>query len=255
MRERFSIERLWWLLRADFAGGYRAVATVSATLAGVILIASLISFEPAEMAQQFYLSWYGGMLYIWGIIASSRAFGEIHDKARNAAWLLIPASAVEKTVARLLAVTVGLSVYLLLFTTLVALLVAGIHRLLPATGPGVFNPLDPRLWPAITGYLFVQSFYFLGAAWFRRRHFIKTSLVIVLAGIGFGLFVLLTLWVVFAPGDAADLGNATARALESYEGLFGLLKSVWAVFAAGLPVACWLIAWLRVRETQVADGI
>ena len=255
MNDNFSIQRLWWLLRADCASGYRTVAMVSGTLAGIILIASLIGFGPDGTAQGFYLAWYGGMLYVWGIVASSRAFGELHDKTHNQAYLLIPASVIEKTLARLLAVTAGLSTYLLLFTTVVALLVAGIHSLLPGAGQGLFNPLDPQLWPVITGYLFVQSFYFLGAAWFRRRHFIKTSLVVTLAAIGFGLFVLLVLRVVFAPEGIADLGSFIARAVESWRRLARMFEYVTAIFAAGLPVACWCIAWLRVRETQVSDGI
>ena len=255
MNEHFSFERLGWLLRADFADGYRSLLTVSAMLAGVILAASLISFDPFDATQGFFVPWYGGMLYIWGIIASSRAFAELHDKARNEAYLLIPASTFEKTLARLLTVTVGLSVYLLAFTTAVSLLVAGIHRLLPGAGYGLFNPLDPWLWPVITGYLFLQSFYFLGAAWFARRHFIKTTLVIVVAGIGLGLFTLLTLRVVFAPEGLADLGNFMARAVESFPGLLRLLEVLWAIIAFALPIACWSIAWLRVRETQVSDAI
>ena len=33
-----------------------------------------------------------------------------------------------------------------------------------------------------------------------------------------------------------------------------MLESIDAIFGAGLPVAFWCIAWLRVRETQVSDG-
>ena len=255
MNEHFSIERLWWLLRADFTAGYRSLLTVSATLAGVILIASLISFEPGGAAQGFYASWYGGMLYVWGVIASSRAFRELHDKTRNEAYLLIPASAIEKTVTRLLTVTIGLAVYLLIFTTVVSFLVEGVFRLLPGTGYGLFNPLDAQLWPLITGYFFLQSFFFLGSAWFRKRHFIKTSLVITLVGIGFALFAFLTLRLVFAPADMADLEGLVARAAGSYQGLLRTLEALRTIFAIVLPLACWTIAWLRVRETQVSDGI
>ena len=255
MNEHFSFERLAWLLRADLANGYRSLLMVSATLAGIILIASLTSSDPIHATQGFFGTWYGGMLYIWGIIATSRAFTELRDKARNEAYLLIPASAFEKTIARLLAVTVGLSAYLLVFTTAVSLLVWLVQGVLPGTGFGLFNPLDPRLWPVITGYLFLQSFYFLGAAWFARRHLVKTTLVIVLAGIGLGLFTLLTMRVVFAPEGIGDLGNAIPRAVESFPGLLRLLDGLWTIVLVVLPLACWSIAWLRVRETQVSDGI
>ena len=255
MNDIFSIERLWWLLRADLTSGYRSVLTVSATLAGVILIASLLSIDRAGAAQGFFVSWYGAMLYIWGVIASSRAFAELHDKTRNEAYLLIPASTIEKTLARLLAVTVGLTVYLLIFTTAVSLLIEGLYRLFAGASVGIFNPLVPEILPLITGYLFVQSFFFLGAAWFRKRHFIKTALVITLTGIVLVLFTLLALRVVFAPEGIADLGDLMARAVGSYQGLFRSFETVRTIFAILLPVACWSIAWLRVRETQVSDGV
>ena len=70
-------------------------------------------------------------------------FRNFTDKNRNQAYLLLPASAIEKTIARLLAVTVGLSVYLLIFTTAVSLVVAGVFGLFPGPGYGLFNPLDP----------------------------------------------------------------------------------------------------------------
>ena len=250
MNEHFSLDRLWWLLWADLVAGYRSLLTVSGTLAGVILIASLISIHGAGAAQGFFVSWFGGMLYIWGAIASSRAFPELHDKTRNEVYLLTPASAIEKTLTRLLAVTVGLTLYLLIFTAVVSLLVAGLHRLFLDPGVGLFNPLDPQVWPLVAGYFFLQSFFFLGAAWFRRRHFIKTTLVITVVGIGLTLFVLptvvLTLGVAVSPDSISIPGN---------QGMLRLIETLRTTFAIVLPVACWTIAWLRVRETQVSDGI
>lgn len=255
MNEHFSIQRLGWLLRADLAAGYRSLLTVSATLAGVILIASLISFDVGDRAQGFFTSWYGAMLYVWGVIASSRAFRELHDKTGNQAYLLLPASALEKTAARLLAVTLGLAVYLLVFTTVVSILVQFVFLLMPGAGYGLFNPLDSQLWPMIGGYFFLQSFFFLGAAWFRSRHFIKTTLVLTVVGIGLIVFATLTLNIAFSPGDMADIDGLIARVSGSYRGLLRFLEILQTIFTILLPAACWTIAWLRLRETQVSDAV
>ncbi len=255
MNEHFSIQRLAWLLRADLVGSYRPILTISAVLTGIILIASLLSADLPDAAQAHFTSWYGVMLFIWGIVATSRAFPELHDKDRNQTYLLLPASAAEKTVARLLAVTLGLGVYLLMLTTAVSLLAAAVHSVLPGPGHGLFNPLDPQTWPLIASYLFLQSFFFLGAAWFRRRHFIKTTLAMMAAGIGLGIFAYLILRIVFAPVGLADMEGFVIRALGSYQDLLRVLEWIGTMVAFGLPVALWSIAWLRVRETQVSDGI
>ena len=255
MKEHLSIERLWWLLRADLFNGYRSVLTVSGALAGVIVIASLLSIDGPNTAQGLYLSWFGAVLYIWGVIASSRVFRELHDKTRNEAYLLIPASAIEKTVARLRGVTIGLTVYLLVFFGAISLVVEILYRLFVGASAGLFNPLDPPVWGLVAGYFFVQSFYFLGAAWFQKRHFIKTTLAITLVGAGLAAFSLVTLRVVFAPGGFGDLGIAMIPWVGTVQGPLRSLEALRTFFAIVLPVTCWCIAWLRVRETQVSDGV
>ena len=255
MKEHFSIQRTWWLLRADFASGYRTLLTISATLAGVLLLASLISLDGPARAQSFFVGWFAVMLFVWGAIASSRAFRELHDKSRNEAYLLIPASTVEKTVARLLATTVGLAIYLLIFTAVVSVVVTGLLFLIPGSGAGLFNPLDPAVLPLIAGYLFLQSFFFVGAAWFRRRHFIKTTLILTLTGVASIVVLLLTVNIVFSPADIADPGSFAELVTGSHRSLTSLFRTLGTIFAILLPTACWTIAWLRVRETQVSDGI
>lgn len=255
MNEHFSIQRTWWLLRADFAGGYRTLLTVSATLAGVILLASLLFLDGPAGAQEFFLAWFSVMLFVWGAIATSHAFRELHDKTRNEAYLLMPASTIEKTLARLLATTIGLTIYLLIFTTIVSVVVTGLLILIPGSGAGFFNPMDPALLPLFAGYLFLQSFFFLGAAWFRRRHFLKTVLVLNLVLIGLIVLSLLTVTIVFTPAAIADPNFLAELATGSYWSLTSLFRTLGTIFAILLPLACWTIAWLRVRETQVSDGI
>ena len=252
VNEHFSLGRLWWLLRADLTGGYRSLLTVSAVLAGVILITLLTPVRGPAAVQGVFVTWFGGMLYVWGAIASSRAFSELHDKTRNEAYLLLPASAIEKTLARLLPVTVGLIVYLLIFTAVVSLPVAGLSRLSLYPGIGLFNPLDPQVWPIVARYLVFQSYFFLGAAWFRKQHFIKTTLVAVVVA-GTILSIVLTSYFIWV-----RLGSPVPSESISIPGTAGMLRLIEAhgtAFTVMVPVAGWTLAWLRVRETQVSDGI
>ncbi len=257
MNEKISVKRIGLLLRADAISGYRTLLTVSAALAGIILVTAVIDLGDAGADGGFYVSWFGTLLFIWGAIASSRAFREIHDRTRSASYLLIPASAMEKTVARLLAVTAGLAAYLLVFMSLTALIVETLILLLFGERGSFFNPFDPLVWRLIPTYLFVQSFYFLGAAWFRKAHFIKTSLAVTLVSIGMAIFCLLTLRIVFAPywEGFDDVGLMLARVSQSYSELLGALKILMTTFQVLLPATCWCIAWLRIKEIQVSDAV
>ena len=120
MNDALSGRRLRLLIRADLHLGYRFLLVVSGALAATVLIASIVWHEGFGPSRFPYSTCFGWVLLIWGLVASSRAFRPMHDKTRNEAYLLLPASALEKTLARLLAVTAGLVAYLLVFTFLVS---------------------------------------------------------------------------------------------------------------------------------------
>ena len=111
MNDVFSPQRLRLLIRGDLVAGYRSVLVVSGALA---------TYGGALRDGDFYRRYFGLALFVWGLVASSRAFRPLHDRTRNEAYILIPASALEKMLARLLAVTVGLVAYLLVFIGLVS---------------------------------------------------------------------------------------------------------------------------------------
>lgn len=251
MNEIFSGERLWLLLRRDVIDGYRSLLTISAALTGIIFVTAMIATDGSEVGRSFYLSWFGALLFLWGIFATSRAFRELHDKTRNEAYLLLPASEVEKTVARLLMVTVGLVGFLLVFVGIASLLVEGVRLLLIGERNAYFDPLDPRVWNLIPGYLFFQSMYFLGATWFRKAHLVKTTLALMLICVFLAAFTMLVVRIVFAPywGD----GIFAAELLyQSYE---NVIEGTRVGLQLLLPILCWSVAWMRVRETQVSDGV
>ena len=260
MNEIFSPRRLELLIRNDVIAGYRSLLTTSATLAGIILILAMFSRDSASGNENFYLFWFIGMLLIWGPIASSRSFKELHDKTENESYLLLPASALEKTIARLLSITVIFLGYLLIFTTLTSVVVELVNSLFFGQRNQWFHPFDSMGWSLFGHFVVVQSLYFLGAAWFRKNHFIKTTLAITIACIGLTVLALVILRFVLAPyfyGFDMSLDNMRIDNLYSlYQGVIDVVGiGVTALYFVGLPVMCWSVAWLRVRETQVSDGV
>ena len=264
MNDTFSTRRLQHLLRGDFITGYRSLLGISAAVAGVILVAAMLA--PAGHAfgadfhdgPRFHRALFTAALFVWGIIASSRAFGPLHDKTRNEAWLLLPASALEKTLARLLAVTVGLVAWLLVFSTAVSVVVESLNLLFVGKRHAFFDPFDPIVWERVSLYIVLQSLYFLGGAWFRRAHFVKTTFAITLATIGLAALAVITARIAFddLPMHVSlHIRNLSYVLTAEPYWYSGAVDTVLSAVKVLLPLACWCIAWLRIAETQVSDGV
>ena len=255
MSEIFSPHRLGLLIRNDAIADYRSLLIISATLAGIILILAMLSRGSSSENDYFYLLLYIGILLTWGPISSSRSFKELHDKTANEAYLLLPASTLEKMIARLLSVTVIFMGYLLVFMSLTSAVIESLNSLLFGKNNQWFHPLDVMEWSLFGHYLVIQSLYFLGAAWFRKTHFIKTTLAITIACIGLAVLTLVIVRFVLVPSfDDLELSIDSLYAL--YNGVIDVAEiSLMTLYFVGLPVLCWSVAWLRVRETQVSDGV
>lgn len=254
MNEVLSARRLWLLIRADFITGYRHLIVIGGALAATIFVASVATRGDIAFGGVFYRECFGFSLFVWGIVASSRAFRSLHDRKRNEAWLLAPASALEKTLARLLAVTVGLVAYLFVVIALVSVVVETFNLFLFGERNAFFDPFDPGVWNRISLYLFLHSFYFLGGAWFRRANFVKTTLALALATAAVATFTLVTFRIAFA-GYRLDIGDVLFTLEELGRVHAGGAQAVFLGIVLLLPVVCWGIAWLRVREAQVSDGV
>jgi ABC-type antimicrobial peptide transport system permease subunit len=245
----FTWRRVALLLRVDALLHARLLLVQSAAVAAVLLLLSLVLRGLAEDAMSNYRGAWLVLLFAWGPIVASFAFRELHDKTRNANWLLVPASALEKIVARGIWVTFGAFVFLLLYMTLVSALIEALHALAFGSARPLFHPLQGSVWTPFGHFLVVVSLYFAGAAWFRRAQFFKTTLV--LAVIPIVLIVLLR----------EDL-TATAMAWFLELGAWGdpgvrrfTLVALQLLYFVALPAFCWFLVWLRIRESQVSHGI
>jgi len=256
VKSTLSLQRLWLLIRVDTGRNFRTAATVSAVFAGIILLHDLVMPDIARLHENFYLGWFISMLFVWGVIATSRSFRDLHDNTRNEAYLLIPASTLEKTLARLLSLTFGFLVYLLLFTFLLSLAIEALNALLANQRNALFNPFNPVLWKLIPLYFVIHSYYFLGAAWFRKTHFLKTTLVAIITLISLTIVVLMSTRIFLGPYWWENIDSAADMLYFTYEPFIeATLIGAQIVILAIVPLVCWYTAYLRVRETQVSDGV
>jgi len=251
MSDQLSAQRLLWLLRNDAVRNYRSWLVVSGTVALVALAVSLLSAWDGDVGTGFYDVVFIAVLFGWGTLATSEAFADLHGRGTNTAFLLLPASALEKTAARLALYTVGLFLYLLVFTTVLSFVLEGINAVLLDVRRDVFSPLDRTAWSIAPHYLVVQGLFFLGAAWFRKVRFVKTVGAVVgiwlaLVAIAFGIALS------FGSGEMFFDGGPGPGFFESLEWVGGVAT---IAYYGVLPPFCWFVAWLRVTEAQVSHGI
>jgi hypothetical protein len=246
VNDRLSLQRFAWLLRNEALRNYRSWTLVSGTVALLAALLSALGALDGNVGDNFYQTVFIATLFAWGTIATSQAFADLHGRGTNAAFLLLPASALEKTAARLVVHTVALFVYLLVLTTVLSLVLEGINAMLFGVRRELFSPLDRTAWSIAPHYLVVQSLFFLGAAWFRKLQFVKTVGAVLAIAIGWSL-VAVAIALVFR---ATSIDQLVVRDPVDW-----LRDSAPIVYYLVMPIFCWFVAWLRVTEAQVSHGI
>jgi hypothetical protein len=249
--DQLSWQRLFWVLRNDVMRSYRSVLVISVTAALVALVVSLGIgyFGQVGRTELFYRIFFLAALFAWGTIGTSTSFSDLHGRTTNMAFLLLPASALEKTVSRLLIYTVGLIVYLLVLTTALSWVLEGINTLWLGQRREFFSPFDRVAWLLLPHFIVTQALFFLGAAWFRKVQFVKTVGTVIAIAVAFAAIAAFLAWLV---GPSTCL---TADC-QQFESLFDWIGDVAPVaYFYLLAPFCWFVAWLRVTETQVSHGI
>ena len=249
MSEQLSLRRLGLLLRNDALAGYRSLAIVAATLAVLLVFGALIGAYNGGGFRTYYDGCFIAALFACGLIGTSLSFRELHDKHRNSSYLLLPASALEKTLARLVIGSVGAIAFALVLVTAVAPLAEALNLAVFGVQNRVFRPFGWLPWTMIGHYVVAQSVFFVGAAWFRKAHFIKTALTLHLVLAGFAGIAALLVWLL-------EMRLETGAYYVDLDPLYPLFGAVWRpLYYVALPLFLWFVAWLRVKEAQVSHGV
>jgi hypothetical protein len=251
VNDQFSLQRFARVLRNDALRSYRSVVVVSGTATLVMLLISLATAYDGVVGEGalFYRIFFLIALFAWGTLATSESFRDMHGRHTNMGFLLLPASAFEKTLSRLLLHTVGLVVYLLAFTTVLSWVAEGLNLVTFDVRRSFFSPADPLVWTLMPYFVCTQALFFLGAAWFRKLHFVKTVGAAVATVWGLCAFLVIVSWLLFGTTGWTNNDGDVFLAFD------WVPDAALIAYFYVLPPLCWFVAWLRVTELQVSHGI
>ena len=258
MNQLFNWHRFGLLIRNDLIRDSRDYLVVCAVFFIIMILNAVPSAGFGGYNEGFYYGLFGGLILIGGSISNSLQFTELYSKRKNDVWLLLPASALEKTISRYIGGTVLFVLIMIVFVTFSSLLIEGFNLLAFGRTNELFNPFSLPVLNIICAFTFIQPIFFLGGVWFKNVRWFKTVLFVWALSTCVGLFAALLTLLLFG-GNFSEISSAfnnidvdlefSFRAYEWMETVFSIL---WFV---GSPVfVCW-VAWLRVRETQVSHGI
>jgi len=215
----------------------------------------------SEQSGNIHQGLYPVILFTGGFIAASNTFSAMHERASVHDWLMLPASNEEKFLARLAAATLGYYVAATLLYTAATFIGGSLSLLLGGYGASPFNPFHLRILALLPHFLIVQSIFFAGGAVFRKHQFFKTLVVLAVCGIAYGIFTVLAARLIF--GDYADSWHSFGFSLEFDSPVFittrqtgGLLATLLkTIYHWLLAPFCWLLAYFRLRETEVRHAV
>lgn len=263
MNQQLDLKRLGYLGRTYMIDNWRSMAIAAGIVSGAMfLITFLQAWIEGGSSTMDYTPFLIGTMVIWGCISASTAFSALHDKNNNEAYLLLPASSLEKVLINLLVSSLVLPLAIIVLISVTSVISEGVTGLIFGSS---FQPLNPfyGLHFKVWGYTVIaQALFFLGSAWFRKAHFIKTVLTLIIGSIALGLLSGVFFRIVFASyfdgfWDMRMVNiDIESLMINRYPGLMNFLStSGRIVFYGILAPFCWFTAWLRVKETQTSDGV
>ena len=261
---QFSFSRFLLLLRKQFAEHGRLYGLGLAALAGLwaILLVLIVYQNGAGVDTQHLLLALG--LIMGGVVFAQHLFQPLANAPDAIRYLHLPASSLEKVAAALfLCLFVFLPVVLVAFYAVDYPIVTLAQQRFAAR-QGVLEQMKvlplAQLKPQLLVYVVVTAVSAFGSVYFRRYALVKTVLLCIALAIGLQLLNQAILKglitapnasgisgemfenVILANGDAP---NDLIELPESWKNTFN------ALFGCGLPVFCWLMSWMRLRETEV----
>ncbi len=257
--------RFYLLLKRDLVLGFRGLLVMIASVGGAVFTLSVLYMLFGKRDTEFYSGFFGMLLFLGGYIYTGSVFRELHQSGTGPHYLTLPGTTLEKLASKLLTSSVGYAAAVLIILMAAAGVSELANRLLFGAGHGMFNPFDAQVYRSIAVYLVTSSVFLLGSVWFKKLAFIKTVFSVSVLFIALTVVMGVVLRLLYAeisnsafipPENPELFGRFFAKAIPEQSSLAvmwrnGVIPTVLNVIFYGvMPAACWLIAYLRLSETE-----
>jgi hypothetical protein len=250
----FSPGRWFKLLRADLIQYRNSLSIAFVAVYGAVLLA-LVALAPTSGGWQPHETFVPFIIYAGGLAVISYSFIELTDPVRRSAYLLVPASTLEKVSARLVLTLLAFPAATLVLYWVTSLVGAGLGTLIWDRSFGIYNPLTENTVRLLAHYPMIHAVFFLGAIWFRKGSVFKTLLSVVIAQLGLAIIAAFFFRIVFFEFfEGLGLDHSMEFQLNVIDAgwltsdLTAQLGEVFAYLLFGPWL--WVISYLRLADTE-----
>ncbi|MBI9093706.1 MAG: hypothetical protein JEY71_02380 [Sphaerochaeta sp.] len=234
------------------------VLFASETIRSFVSQYSQNAFGPAT-----YASLFPNFLLLGGLIITSLSFADdMFSKNGQQEWLMLPATSLEKFLAKAVLTAFAYPVALTVVFFLASVLIEPIQLLFFGNPVTLFNPFTRDMAAQFALYWVWQSIFLLGATYFHKGHFFKTLLSLGVLGIALATLGLLFVKIIFSIKYGSSL--RTFDIVFSFDsllfkptyGAIGTFRVIGKIlYFVVLPLFCWVTAFFRVEEVQATDAV
>ncbi len=206
----------------------------------------------ASMSQVQFISLVPTAFFLYtlgGLIITSVIFKEMHEPTKAFQFLTLPASSLEKFTAAWLITFLAYTIIAIIALILLSIVMEVVYALQTGFWGNfeVFNPFESEHIERFVQYFFYHSVFFLGAAYFRKNHFIATALTIIVFFIS--VFILISILGFFI---AYFYDGSFTYQFSSFEQHTLFYNVISIIIKTGIALLLLLFTYLNVKNKQVA---
>lgn len=271
--DKYSTARMWALTKRYFVENRRNIAITAGVIFGILLLASIMitksthrdvnEWSRSGAQERTAFVW---MMFVWaagliGTILGSLTFSSMSTKPKRISNLMLPAAQSEKFISQCLLYIGGGNLFIIISMLLADTISAVMFGMRPGWMSPAISGFIRKLWyelpyghqilaMVVLGgavlFLFGQSIYVLGSAWWPRKSFMKTFVALLAVQIALPIIIPFGMLFNFFPSIArifSDLDISVEQGLAI--GWCGIVLAYAALF-----FVYWL-AWQRYKRLAV----